>query len=839
MPKSFVNQFDAAVFRPTDVLTTKESLNLATLVAINPNLFTVVDEVIAQPTVHGKPRGQMTAPVAPNAQVEDTLYFEEPTNPALRYYLPRYRLATERVSGALHYRVRMAEVSGQWRLELTLEAFAAPALGAVPPETRVLPHELGVRLRWQIRNTGGATRELIFTERLANPDGTILFALTLATLPEHDAVYTALTEQAAQASLVIQRLVRVAVSTTANQSASRNTTGMLKLQPNLTDAILTRPGDFDVVQRPLRPIDKIIIDRPPIFRPDWTDEVILRPDKIKPFIPALPTPVVEITGWETFEAKGATYVRYRLRVSNWQAYGDDLFVAAPDLPPCGQNTNASRTWVDIFNSSNQRIYGFCALGRASDLENLWVAVRLDTPVQGFYIELVDRRANLSARSNIITPPPLDLYEEVTRNVEAQEALFFNPGLHSYIFQGFTQSTSTRLGLIARQANFNGRWHGYFQDEVQPHRFYYLPDAFKLARRPDGNRTPLLRLELLATAPEQYRLTYVAMPAFDWDRLEAAEIELQRHIPAGHGTSITLEPFQTNAVTFVPFEARLYSGGTTTSINLSMVQSTVTLTQDDFLTVWDDLNGVAAPSLSGKIQVTVQGFPAQEIPVTLRLDDTVGELLAITTAIDAPSSSFRLTLKNAIESPLQITTLGAFVQSATRGMADVRPATWHDLILPATLSPGNELAALLAPPAGAAVQDFIPLVDTDQVRVLPATEAIFDAMISNSVRDHQRPVKVQVPTVLFNHASGKILALQVTFVGGETVILTPPSDTTQGMVSATAQVRYPLRKVLLREAIGDWYQYSVVVAWEDGKVSPPSAPLTDHAEQFLLRVPQLN
>lgn len=850
MPRQLVHPIAGSVVHPSDRLTIDNAFTQVTLVSVNPELLKVVGEITTQPTVHGQPRAQMTVPIAPAAQVEDTVYFEDPTVPTQRYYLPRYRLATARVSGTPHYRMRMAEVNGQWRLEITLEAFSAPALGAVPPETRVLPHELGCRLRWQIRNSGGATRELAFTERLANADGTLGFALTLGTLPERDALYTALTTEDAHALLLIQRFVTVAISTTPGVPAPRSALPISKIRPDLIKPDLTAPDLTQVVIgpvdpglfRPVRPIDTIHTT-PPILRPDLDDQILIRPDRFdfKQFKPILPTPQLEITGQEVTEVRGTTWLRYKLRVTNWQVYGDERFAAAPDLPPCGLNSNASRTWVHIFDSNNQRIYGFCALGKASDLENLWVATQPTTPLQGIYIELVDRRANLSARSNTVAPPPLALYEAVTRNVEGTEPLFFNPQLHGYIFQGFTQSSSSGQGLIERQVNHSGRWYSYFQDEMQPHRFYYLPDAFKLARNPDGKRAPVLLLEVLDNAAEQYRLTYVALADFDWNRLEAAEIELAQYLPAGQPTPIRLEPFQTSAVTFVAFAPTLYRNGPPTTIALNLMRSIVTLTRDEFATIWDELNGSATLSLSGKLQVAVQGFPAQEIPVTLRLDDTVGELLAMTTTVDLANGGYRLTLQNAIESPLQLPALGAFVQSVSSGVADIRPASWRELTLPATpLSPGETLSAFLVPPPDVAIQAFAPLVDTEQVQVLPATEAIFDAMLATSVRVYQRPVTVQVQASLFTtHASGKIAAIQVTFVGGETVILMPPTEEKQVLVSATAKVRYPLREELLGHALSNWYQYSVVVAWADGTVSPPSAPQADQATTFLLRVPQLS
>src|ERR1700719_968097 len=51
-----------------------------------------------------------------------------------------------------------------------------------------------------------------------------------------------------------------------------------------------------------------------------------------------------------------------LTVTNWQAYPPAMFAPAPNLPPCGGNPNASRTWVDVFNAlTNQHLHGVCVL----------------------------------------------------------------------------------------------------------------------------------------------------------------------------------------------------------------------------------------------------------------------------------------------------------------------------------------------------------------------------------------------------------------------------------------------------------------------------------------------
>jgi len=100
---------------------------------------------------------------------------------------------------------------------------------------------------------------------------------------------------------------------------------------------------------------------------------------------------------------GNDFIRYKLSVTNWNVYPPELFEAAPDLPPCGLNTESSRTWVDIYNQDNVRIYGFCALATSEDLKGLWFAVKQgDTPPDSVYIVMTDRRCDLSYVSNKVS-----------------------------------------------------------------------------------------------------------------------------------------------------------------------------------------------------------------------------------------------------------------------------------------------------------------------------------------------------------------------------------------------------------------------------------------------------
>jgi hypothetical protein len=108
-----------------------------------------------------------------------------------------------------------------------------------------------------------------------------------------------------------------------------------------------------------------------------------------------------MTGIEYFTANGKDFTRYRYAVDNSTVYPDSLFAASPTLPPCGTNTNSSRSWIDLFDSRGKRLYGFCALGKAAELNKIWFALETGViPPSYIYIEINDRATNMKYKSNL-------------------------------------------------------------------------------------------------------------------------------------------------------------------------------------------------------------------------------------------------------------------------------------------------------------------------------------------------------------------------------------------------------------------------------------------------------
>jgi hypothetical protein len=121
---------------------------------------------------------------------------------------------------------------------------------------------------------------------------------------------------------------------------------------------------------------------------------------------APPNPILYHTGQEHYSAGGKNWIRHRFDVMNKAAYPDEMFVASPGLPPCGTNRNASRSWIDFFDSRGKRLYGFCALGKASDLGSIWFATEEGTVAPSWvYIEIHDRLTDTKLKSNLAETAP--------------------------------------------------------------------------------------------------------------------------------------------------------------------------------------------------------------------------------------------------------------------------------------------------------------------------------------------------------------------------------------------------------------------------------------------------
>ena len=105
-----------------------------------------------------------------------------------------------------------------------------------------------------------------------------------------------------------------------------------------------------------------------------------------------PNPIAVFMGSEYLTNSGIQMTRYRFDVFNKDSFSADLFAASPTLPPCGRNTNASRTWVDLYDQN----------GKPDDLNGIWFSMDSNTiPPSWIYVELTDRLTNTKYKSNLV------------------------------------------------------------------------------------------------------------------------------------------------------------------------------------------------------------------------------------------------------------------------------------------------------------------------------------------------------------------------------------------------------------------------------------------------------
>jgi hypothetical protein len=114
-------------------------------------------------------------------------------------------------------------------------------------------------------------------------------------------------------------------------------------------------------------------------------------------------PLLSFKGTETMIIRGEQFIAYNLAINNWKDFTADLFLPAPDLPPCGLNKNASRTWVTIYDAKNERaIYSYCGMNSPKELGSFSFRVKKgDKPPENVYVVISDRRKGTKYRSGSV------------------------------------------------------------------------------------------------------------------------------------------------------------------------------------------------------------------------------------------------------------------------------------------------------------------------------------------------------------------------------------------------------------------------------------------------------
>ncbi|KAM3090453.1 hypothetical protein ACKFKF_34795 [Phormidesmis sp. 146-12] len=745
---------------------------------INPELAAKIATL--RTSLDGTPRSRIAVPICPSSEVTDEVLFESPADATKKFYLPRYRIAERNQQVQMSLASSPQGASGQgWSLTIHLEKYPAASVREQARGAREIDHSVSVILQHRLilGNANGGHRELVFEQLTLEAEG-VRAILQVSSLSERDLLYQVLTYPDYGGVLIIRRTVNVAVPLPTSNSSSQPATSSSNL----------------------------------------------------------PTPQLQLMGTETYEAGGKQWTRYRLSVTNQSVFPDDLFAPAPDLPPCGLNRNAARTWVDIYAQGGAYLYGFCALSSATSLNSLWFAVAKDQlPPTSVYITLNDRRLNRLYTSNSVSTSGTSgengsglLFREVTRVVD--DAVNRNPfvfpvSLYPYIFKGITGAIDNRFKPDLRQVD----GHSYYQDPVQRYIFYYLPDRFKLARRPESPHYPMVSIRFFSTdgSAEEIQVTieYWAYPFVDATRLALAAIKLNKYITGSL-------PADVPGLVFQPLLAdkpRLFLGlpqADGSLINKECPEVLVelrtgfrdsrTLSLQAFQSVYDALFSGTTQLFQGQIRVDFPDGPSEIIPFSAQMDDLVGEHFDYSKEIDAINGVVKVTLKNAIESPIRIDRLSA---SLRHGDTQI-PGVMNSLSvgLPAELKPGEGISFTVTPKEAIASTVLSDVVfDLSGVKVLPDQAAVWRSILRpDSPARYKRLIAVTTSKGVFG---AQIAVILVNFKHGDSCDFN--RDDPRAQPTAAIKVLTPISDLILRKEDFGTYEYRITLILKNGqKVQDP-------------------
>lgn len=219
------------------VVATTFSPKIDRMLFLRPELIKVVGNIQPKP---GVPRTQVSVPVCPQASLSDTVLYEAANDPSQKFYLARYKLAIEKVSGIDRLRVSMSQTAEGSTLTVFLDKFAAPELvDSLGGAQEFMPEQMAVFLRRKllINNQAAGDKELLFDQIHAEPNG-IRAVLIMETPSEANDIFLALTNTDFQASLTVRRVITAALPV---QSGNET---LYRTQQQPLDYTLDEPNPF-------------------------------------------------------------------------------------------------------------------------------------------------------------------------------------------------------------------------------------------------------------------------------------------------------------------------------------------------------------------------------------------------------------------------------------------------------------------------------------------------------------------------------------------------------------------------------------------------------------------
>lgn len=780
---------------------------------INPDLASQI-ALIREP-INGVPRNQITVPISLDGTVSDEALFEAPIDRS-KYYLPRYRVSERNQQ----IQMLMAESPQGWSLTIHLEKYPAPVIQEQARSAQELNHSISVILQHRLdpNDPNAGQKELIFQEITPEPEG-IKAVLQLSTLAERGLVYQALTNTAYASVLIVRRSTKIGLplSQTATSIVSSGTgtirgtwlfnldTGteatigdvwweqetdvLRKMVPRGNAQIISLgKRDFDAITvEELRslsyssaPIDGSIViwrKRLPIEIVDRIDRVtkpdILRgvdPDRFKRISP------------KAVESLRPIDVITRIPSDRIPVKRPPIVISDDPAPNRTNNLTNGSVFAVRTNSGNFAKVQVIEYGY--DLKIQWVTYR---------------------------PPVEPQFREATRVLDVQSdyhPFVFPSNLYPYIYRNVTEN-NTSFKLDFRQSNS----HSYYQDPAERHVFYYLPDSFKLVRRPESPHYPMLSMEFQpveGSEEMQVSIEFWAYPFVNPARLAAAVDDLAQYIPQP-SPGVEFKPLvtETSPQLFLglPKEDGSLDYRERPNVLIEMrsgFRDSCTLSMKAFQKIYNALF-TSSQLFQGQVKVSLPNSKIEVIPFIAQVDDMVGEIFDIAQSIDITTGTIQVTLKNAIESPIRINSLSAKINTNLQVQATITGAAF-----PIDLAPGASV--------NLTINSSIPLNNSSQavfdlsgVDVLADREAIWNSIVRlDSTATYKRKLEVRTVNAIFGD---RIAAISIDLKSGTSVTFL--RDAAPDRLIVQTDLITPVRDWILNKVDTGSYNYRSQVILSNG------------------------
>jgi hypothetical protein len=758
--------------------------------------------------VPGVPRDKITVPISSAAEPGDAVLYQSPDG-STTFYLPRYGLATRLVSGAQQYWASLTASDGRWAFSVRLTRTPDARLGGATRDAQRLPHEVNLLLQYTVPRSGNMQKELIFDEVVEEQD--LLHAtLYVNTIAERDELFYVLTDPKTPALLIARRNFKIAIPVSAPPPVAAGSSGTATLRGTwFFDFNAGAEGTAGDV---------------------WWEQV---DSNVRHLVPRGQAQVA-VLGQVDFNA--VTLEQLKQQPYSQQPIDGSITSARPPVAPAnlrvafnspGPVVRPPTVAIPIdriqANAHNQLTPGTV------------FAVKTNA---GSYskVKVLACGYNLQLQWQTFTEgPTVLLFRETTRTLDDGVPLAFDRDLHRYVFPDITGASGQGAapGFLRWTVDWAGRSHSYYQETARPEVFHFLPDAFKLARRPQSPHVPLIAFQVETPDDSEtptIRFDYSAFRVQDDKRLlhAAPELMVKASVPAGK-TPVFL-PINIDGPTFTlalprggasgPFQPR---PGAAVSSSLGIADSLTGMPLEDFQTIWDAMADDTGNAVlfQGRVEFRLTGEPPEQIPFVGRLGDMAGDVVDVTYAAIANASSpanggVTATVRNAIESPATIKALSILFarNSASAPGTIVAMRTAPDAAVPAlpfTLAAGQSIE-IDATPAAVPPGDgpLTPALVVSDLGISPSLPEVLKIIALGRKPQSSRRVTVSTFSEVLTRSN--LTQIKVEFEHGQGVTLSAAA------LEAVGKVSYFVLPTLARDPDADQYRFRVVTpagagAWQ--------------------------